>query len=85
MGVGLTIGAVAAISAWAMGLVAIRPAVERLNALGERLASAGGPPTAEQQAELGQLEAKLHRLGTIDVVLVAIAVVFMAISRYLVL
>lgn len=84
MGIGLTIGALAAIAAWAMGLTAIAPTVEKLDALGSRMAAAGGPPTPEQQAEMARLSDKLHRLGKVDISLIAVAVTFMAISRYLV-
>lgn len=83
-GIGLTIGAVAAIGAWAMGLVTIAPTIERVDALGGRIAAAGGPPSPEQQAEMHRLSEKLHRAGVVDIVLIGTAVFFMAISRYLV-
>lgn len=79
MGIGLTIGSLAGIGAWAMGLITIAPTVERLDAVGGRIAAAGGPPSPELLAEMERLAAKLHRAGVIDIVLIGTAVFFMAI------
>ena len=83
-GIGLTIGAVAAIGAWAMGLVTIAPTVERIDAIGGQIAQAGGSPAPELLGEMHRLSDKLHKFGQIDIVLIGTAVFFMAISRYLV-
>lgn len=83
-GIGLTIGALAAIGAWILGMTTIAPTVERIDGVGGRIAQAGGPPAPELLAEMGRLSAKLHRAGQIDIVLIGTAVFFMAISRYLV-
>lgn len=82
-GFGFTIGGLAAIMAWAVGLRVIGPTVERLDQAGSSMAAAGRPPTAEEQAHFHALEARLHRAGQTDAVLLATAVVMMAISRYL--
>lgn len=84
MGIGLTIGAIAAIGAWAMGLAVIMPTVERIDAVGGQIAQAGGPPSPELLGEMHRLSEKLHRIGRIDIALIGTAVFFMAISRYLV-
>lgn len=81
-GISITIGAAAAIVAFILGPTAILPTVNRINALGAEIDRAGGPPTAEQQAALSGLTARLHSIFRIDFVLLTIAVLFMAIARY---
>jgi hypothetical protein len=83
IGIGFTLGALAAIVAWVVGVVVIGPTVERLDEAGTAMATAGRPPTADELSRFHALEAKLHRGGQADTVLLATAVVFMAASRYL--
>ena len=83
IGIGFTIGGVAAIAAWVLGLRVIGPTVESLDEAGTAMATAGRPPTAEELARFHGLEARLHSAGQADVVLLATAVIFMAASRYL--
>jgi hypothetical protein len=45
MGIGFTIGGIAAIAAWLLGLTVIGPTVERLDEAGTAMATAGRPPT----------------------------------------
>ncbi|HSL10507.1 MAG TPA: hypothetical protein VLA82_04245 [Actinomycetota bacterium] len=82
-GLGLTVGAVAAIAAFTIGLVGTRPAVDRMLALGREVAASGGPPTPEQAAELAAIQASQQRLSTASLSLIGVAVVAMAIARYL--
>jgi hypothetical protein len=56
--------------------------VERLDKAGTAMASAGRPPTADELSRFHALEAKRHRGGQAEVVLLATAVVFMAAPRY---
>ena len=83
MGIGFTIGGIAAILAWAVGIRVIGPTVERLDEVGTAMATAGRPPTGEEVARFHSLEERLHRAGQLDFVLLVIAVLMMAISRYL--
>lgn len=83
IGIGLTIGGIAAIVAWALGMRVIGPTVERLDAAGTAMAAAGRPPTSEEVARFHGLEARLHRAGQLDAALLGIAVLLMATSRYL--
>jgi hypothetical protein len=82
-GIGFTIGGLAAITAWVLGLTVIGPTVERLDEVGTAMASAGRPPTPDEMGRFHGLEARLHRAGQADSLLLATAVVFMAASRYL--
>ena len=83
-GIGFTIGGLAAISAWIIGMSVISPTVERLDAVGGAMAAAGRPPTNEEAGAFHVLEVRLHRAGIADSALLALAVLMMATSRYLV-
>lgn len=83
IGIGFTIGGIVAIAAWLLGLTVIGPTVERLDEAGTAMATAGRPPTPDEMGRFHALEARLHRAGQGDVVLLATAVIFMAASRYL--
>lgn len=82
-GLTFTIGAVAAIAAFAGGLVFIKPAVDRMGAIGAEVERSGGPPSESQIAEIQSIQHKLREVGRADMVLLTIAVVAMAIARYL--
>jgi uncharacterized membrane protein len=78
----LTIGAVAAITAFLIGLFGTRPNVQRLLALGRQIAGAEGPPAPELGAEVQGLQARLKVLARISLGLIAISVIAMATARY---
>lgn len=82
-GLGFTVGGVAAILAFAAGLVFIKPAVNRMGIIGQAIAMSGGPPTDAQTSEMLQLGAKMALVGRIDLVLLTVAVVAMATARFL--
>jgi hypothetical protein len=82
-GLGFTVGGVAAILAFAGGLVFIRPAVGRMGAIGQEIAMSGGPPTEAQASEMQQLGARLALVGRVDLVLLTVAVVAMATARFM--
>jgi hypothetical protein len=83
-GLGFTLGSLAALAAFGIGFVGIRPRAERMGTLGAAIAAAGGPPTPEQGAELGRLDAEIHVYERWDVILLVISLALMAISRYLI-
>jgi hypothetical protein len=76
----LAIGALAAILAIVLGIALQRPTATKLQELGARLAGAGGPPTAEQGAEMGRLQARLTSLGSMLAILLVVAVAGMALG-----
>lgn len=82
-GLGFTVGGVAAIMAFAAGLIFIKPTVERMGVIGQQVVAGGGPPNDAQGAELQKLAGKLTTVGRIDLVLLTIAVVAMATARFL--
>ena len=81
-GVAFTVGGLAAITTLALGLGITKPAVDRMGALGQEIAS-GGQPTPSQASEMQRLQARLVLLGRLSMVLLTIAVVTMAMARFL--
>lgn len=82
-GLGFTVGALAALVALGVGLIATRPAVLRTGALGAEIQAAGQPPTAEQAAELHQIQATAARAGRWTLALLIVALLGMATAQYL--
>lgn len=81
-GLGFTIGSVAALLAYLVGFLMVRPRAGRMGALGKQIGMTGGPPTPEQAAELHKLEQELGTFGRLDAILLTIALVTMATARY---
>jgi uncharacterized membrane protein len=81
-GLTLTIGAIAAIVAFLVGLIGTRPTVARMLAIGKDVAASGGPPTPEQASELAAIQQKLGVYGKTSLSLLVVAVLAMAIARY---
>lgn len=82
-GVGFTIGSAAALVSFALGAMVVRPAVTKLTEIGRTLREARRPPTPEEAAAIGALKGRLGTFGKINLVFLAVAVLFMATSRYL--
>ncbi len=78
----LGFGALAAIIGLTLGLTLILPAGNKLTRLGGTIAASGGPPTAEQQATIGALQQRISTVSHAVAGLIAIAVLAMAIGRY---
>ena len=81
-GLVLTIGGILATIAAIEGFLGVGRNVERIVDVGDSIATAGGPPSPEQQAEIGRLGAELEKSGKIDLVLLLLAVTAMATARY---
>lgn len=83
-GTGLTfsLGGLAGISAAIVGLGYNARIVEQMGELGKQIASAGGPPAPEKLAQMQALQAKLRQGGRIVVVLMIVALLGMALARY---
>jgi uncharacterized membrane protein len=76
---GYGVGAIAAIVAFAIGIAVNAPSARRLQAIG---ATPGGP-SAEQQAEAARIRARLAAASRLTLWMLVVAVISMAISRYL--
>jgi hypothetical protein len=81
-GLWLTIGTVAAILAFLIGLLVTRPNVRRMLALGARIAQAGGEPTPEQARQLQALQVRLKAAARTSLGLIGVAAITMATARY---
>jgi uncharacterized membrane protein len=81
-GTTLTIGAGAALAGWLIGLLGVKPTVDRMLGLAKELASSGGPPPPERAAELQALQLRSRRLAILVLVLVATGALAMSIARY---
>ena len=81
-GLGFTLGSIAGITVYFVGMLGINPRAVKLAKLGEAIKAAGGPPTPEQGAELHRLDKEMSALSLADFLLVAISLGLMASARY---
>ncbi len=81
-GLGLTLGALSALIAFTIGVVATRPATMRMLALGRQMAASEGPPAPELAEELRQLQTRSAALAKVNLTFVGLAVLLMATARY---
>lgn len=81
-GVAYSLGAAAALVAFSVGHAVSRPTAGRMNALLEQVKAAGGPPSAEQAAELGRLRGRAATAGTVNAWCALVAAVCMGAGRY---
>jgi uncharacterized membrane protein len=82
-GISLSIGSTFAIFAFIIGISINMPTAGKMAKLGQQIAAAGVPPTDEQQAQLAGFRQKI-KVATYSMgVLLALAVVLMAVARYM--
>ena len=81
-GLGFTLGSLAGIAVYLVGMFGVRPRATRLAQIGEAVQKAGGPPTPEQAAELQKLDKEMSTYSRIDFILVAVSLALMASARY---
>ncbi|RIK32231.1 MAG: hypothetical protein DCC56_00035 [Anaerolineae bacterium] len=82
-GFAFLVGAVAAIGSYVMGVTIFGKTQEKIGALGAAMAGAGAPPQPEQVAEMRRLQAFLMKAYQVDFVLLVVAMLAMAVARYL--
>jgi uncharacterized membrane protein len=81
-GLGFGLGAIAALISYVVGAAVIGPTGNRISALGQAMHAAGGPPSAEQLAEMGAAQRKMSTVLRYDFVLLTVALFAMATARY---
>jgi uncharacterized membrane protein len=81
-GLGFTLGSLAGVVVYCIGMFGVNPRALRLSKLGAEIQAAGGPPTPAQAAELQELDREMSRLGLIEFVFVAVSLAFMASARF---
>jgi hypothetical protein len=75
-------GAVFAILAFVLGMAVNAPTAKRIGAISAAVAARGGPPNAEEQAEMQRLNGRMTTASQIVMVLLILATGAMAIARY---
>src|SRR5688572_25712310 len=81
-GMTIGIGALATILAAIIGGAIVGRGGQRLAKLGASIHASGSPPSAEQAAEMGRLQARMGRAMRVVALLLLVAVTTMAIGRY---
>lgn len=81
-GLVLTVGAVLASMAFAIGIRSVSPNVVRLVDVGGQIAAGGGQPTPEQRAEMAHVQKTLEAASKVVLMLLLLAVGAMATARY---
>jgi uncharacterized membrane protein len=81
-GLGFTLGSIAGITVYFIGMLGVNPRALRLAKIGEQIQAAGGPPTPAQGAEMHKLDREMSTLSLADFLLVALSLVLMASARY---
>ncbi len=82
-GLALTIGGLAGLAAFVIGVFVSRPAIERLAMISQQAQAASGPPSPEQMAEIQALQKTIGQATRRTALLLAIALIGMATARYL--
>ncbi|MCQ3937644.1 MAG: hypothetical protein DPW18_11445 [Chloroflexi bacterium] len=82
-GAAFTVGALAALASYVIGSTVFGKTQEKIGALGAAMAGAGGPPKPEQVSEMNRLQSFLMKAYQFDLVLLVVAMVAMAVARYL--
>lgn len=80
VGLGYTIGAIAAFVSFFLGLLVFSPTSRKLGAVSAAIGPTG--PTSAQLAELDRLNARMDAAGKLDVIVLVIALLAMATARY---
>jgi len=80
-GIALSLGALAGLGAFTIGVFVQKPTAEKLGALAGQVAAAGKPPTPDQAAELDRLRTKLGKVAKLTAWHLIVAAVLMASHR----
>jgi uncharacterized membrane protein len=83
-GVVFTVGAAAGIIAWALGASMVPRTIKQIMAIGQEMATAGGPPSAELTGRMDAAQERLKVVSRVSLAFVALAIVTMATARYFV-
>ena len=79
----LALGGLASLAAFVIGVTLLRPSALRIGALGTELAEAPEGRKAALQEEIGHLRVRMRRSGRWVATLLGVAVLTMAVGRYL--
>ena len=82
-GLAFGIGGIAAVVAWVGSNLLIPSGLAKLGAIGKEIQAAGGPPSPALLGRMHAAQERLHIVGLLDMILLAVAVLGMASARYL--
>lgn len=82
-GIGITVGAVAALISAVVGFGVLSRVSRRMAAIGKEIQSQGAPPSPDQIEELGKLQERMRVGGQLNAILLAVAISGMALAQYL--
>ena len=82
-GLAFTLGSLAGLAAFLLGLLHTGPTARKVAVLGGQMQAAGGPPSAEQQAEMQRLQAGMKSSSISSTILTTVSLVLMSVARYL--
>jgi uncharacterized membrane protein len=82
-GIAITVGALAAIVAVALGGSIVRPSMIAAAAIGREVAASGGPPSPEQAAQIQAHQDRVRTTGKVIIPLLVFATAAMASASYL--
>jgi hypothetical protein len=83
VGIGFTVGGVAGIVAFLIGVSISRPTAAKMGVLGKATQTSGKPPSPEQLTQLNALQRTMSRATLWNTILISIALIAMAVARYL--
>ena len=81
-GIGFTIGALTGIFLFAAGHLLLAPRINAMGKISQEIQANGGSASAQQAARLSQIQKEMDIIGTVDFVLIMIAVLTMSTARY---
>lgn len=82
-GLGYTLGGVAALIAFVIGIAVTVPATKGVAAVAKELMASGNPPTPAQMSRIQGMQMKLATGALWNTIFLAVAVAMMAVARYL--
>ena len=83
IGIGFSTGMLAAIIAWVLALLTVRPTIKRLGKIGGQMAQAAPEARGALMADIGQVRGRLVAFGSVATLFLLISVLSMSVSRYL--
>ena len=84
-GLFLAIGGVAGLIAWYFAVFVMHGIISSMKELGMAIQAQGTPPTPDQGARMQALSVRMSSLGRVGIIVMSIALLCMAIARYMII
>lgn len=82
-GIVLTTGSICGIIGWFLAVLVVSRIFKEMNIIGSQIQASGNPPTAEQAGQMQALVVRLGSLGKIVMWFLVVALLAMAMARYI--